>query len=228
MATLFGRAGGSESITGSASDDEIYPNTGFDLVDGGDGLDTVVFVLNRAKADLSADRGLFFVDTVSGASGQASQTRMKNVERLLFNDAKVAVDTAANQHGGETALLIGAVIGPQSITSNKELNGAVLGLFDAGFSMLDLSGAVMRLNVWGTLMSGVGPEGATNQQIASYLLTTVNGVTPGAAELAAGVAALDSETPATQGAYLASLATSVQNQAHVNLVGLGQTGILYV
>ena len=65
-------------------------------------------------------------------------------------------------------------------------------------------------------------------QIASYLLTTVNGTTPDAATLNAAVTALDGETGAAQGTFLWHLAESAQNQLQVNLVGLAQTGLEFV
>ena len=227
MATIFGKAGGSETIVGTAANDIIYPNTGFDLVDGGAGIDTVILQLNRSKADLSAANGLFYIDTVSGASGNASQTRMKNVERLEFNDAKIAIDMGATQHGGETALLIGVVVGKGTVTLNKPLIGAVLDIFDQGASMKDISGAVMRLHAWNVIIPGIGPDPASNTQIANYLLTNANGRAPDAATLAAGVAALDGETAATEGTFLAGLAVSAQNQVTVNLIGFAQTGLTY-
>jgi hypothetical protein len=43
----------------------------------------------------------------------------------------------------------------------------------------------------------------------------------------AAIAAMNAETPATQGNYLASLAASAVNQNHVDLVGIQSTGFTY-
>jgi hypothetical protein len=100
--------------------------------------------------------------------------------------------------------------------------GSLIQLFDSGFTLQQLSGAFMRLPVWDAL---TGHTSATNSDIASYLLTTVNGRAPDAATLSAAVSALNAETTTTQGSYLAGLASSAANQIQIDLVGLQQAGI---
>ena len=90
--------------------------------------------------------------------------------------------------------------------------------------MKDLSGAVMRLDIWGILANG-GQASATNAQIANYLLTTVNKAAPDAATLAAATTAINTETGAAQGNFLSVLAASAANQPQVGLVGLASTGL---
>ena len=84
----------------------------------------------------------------------------------------------------------------------------------------------MRLDIWGALAHG-GQAGASNIQIASYLLTTVNKAAPDAATLAAAVTALNAETGALQGNFLWHLAESAANQVQVGLIGLAATGLEY-
>ena len=100
----------------------------------------------------------------------------------------------------------------------------LIDLFDQGFTLQQLSGAVLRLDIWGLLANG-GSASASNTQIANYLLATVNKSAPNAATLAAAVAALDTETGAAQGNFLAQLAESAANQVQVGLVGLATTGL---
>ena len=130
--------------------------------------------------------------------GSDGTDTLANIERLQFTDARVAIDTGATQAGGGAALLIGAVLGQGALAAKKPLVGAVLDLFDQGYTLQQLSGAVMRLDIWGALANG-GATSASNTQIASYLLTTVNGTSPDAATLNAAVTALDTETDAAQG-----------------------------
>ena len=85
---------------------------------------------------------------------------------------------------------------------------------------------MIRLPIWGLLANG-GDETASNALIASYLLTTVNGVAPDSATLAAGVHALNSEKDAAQGNFLRTLAESSANQAQVGLAGLATTGLVF-
>ena len=49
--------------------------------------------------------------------------------------------TGFAERGGETALLIGAVLGAGALTAKRELVHAVLDLMDQGFSFKVLSGA---------------------------------------------------------------------------------------
>ncbi len=222
MADIIGKfaSGFAETINGTAQDDLVSPRGGFDLVDGAGGVDTVVVEAWRSQFAISREGSLTYVDTISSASGGGDQLRVRNVERLAFTDVKVALDLSASQPAGQAALLIGAVMGRSTVLNNKELMGAGIGLFDQGFSMLDLSGAVMRLPIWDDLAGGHSSE-----QIASFLLTRVNGKAPGGAELAAAVALLDH---GVQGAFLAQLAVSNANLQSIDLVGLSNQGLVFV
>lgn len=229
MAVIRGKFGSgfAEVINGTSGNDTIFPLGGWDTINGGGGIDTVVMDAKRANFNISADANLSYVDAISGASGQSDMTSLNSVERVVFNDGiSVALDTGVNQAAGHTALLLGAVLGQAALAAKKPLVGSVIALFDQGFSLHDLSGAVMRLDIWGLLANG-GNAGATNTQIANYLLTTVNKTAPNAATLAAAVTALDTETGAAQGNFLSHLAESAENQVQVGLVGLAQNGLAY-
>ena len=154
------------------------------------------------------------------AQGNEGTDALQNVERLKFSDRLLALDMGLTESGGEAALLLGAVLGSAVLTAKKDLVGAVIGLFDQGMSLQQLSGAVMRLDIWDTLAGG-----DSNTEIANYLLTTVNRAAPDAATLNAAVTALDTETGATQGDFLWHLAESSANQLQVGLVGLALTGL---
>jgi Ca2+-binding RTX toxin-like protein len=223
-------AAGNLSGTGNALDNVLIGNEGNnslsgaggnDSLDGGAGADTAIYSGKRADFSVTkTSTGLSVVDS-RGTEGADTLT---NIERLQFADARVAVDTGLDQSAGGTALLIGAVLGQGALAAKKDLVGAVLALFDQGYSLQMLCGAVMRLDIWGVLANG-GAASASNTQIASYLLTTVNGTTPDSTTLNAAVTALDSEAGAAQGSFLWHLAESAANQQQVNLVGLAQSGL---
>jgi hypothetical protein len=83
----------------------------------------------------------------------------------------------------------------------------------------------MRLPIWDVLTGRATP---TNADIATYLLTNVNGAVPDATTLANAVTSLNAETSfATQGNFLWHLAESTANQTHVGLVGLASTGLAF-
>lgn len=230
MAVIKGKFGSgfAEVINGTSGNDTIFPLGGWDTINGGGGIDTVVIDAKRVNFNISADANSSYVDAISGASGQSDMTTLNSVERVAFNDGlSVALDTGLNQAGGHAALLLGAVLGQAALAAKKPLVGVAIALFDQGFTLKDLSGAVMRLDIWGLLANG-GNATATNTQIANYLLTTVNKTAPSAATLATAVAALDTETGAAQGNFLWHLAESAENQVQVGLVGLGQSGLAYM
>lgn len=230
MAVITGRflTGSAEVINGTADDDVIFPLGGWDTVNGGGGIDTLVINDKRANFSISGDANSSHVDAISGASSMKDLTTVNSIERVAFNDGmSVALDMGISQSGGRAALLVGAVLGQAALADKKQLLGSVIALFDGGLSLKELSGAVMRLDIWGLLANG-GNAGASNTQIANYLLTTITKSAPSAALLAAAVTALDTQTDAAQGTLLANLAESAQNQLQVGLVGLVATGIDYM
>ena len=204
-----------DSLTGAA---------GNDTIDGGGGTDTITYTISRSNVALAKTGSGFTVTDNTGANGIDS---LLNMERLRFSDGGIALDVGATQSAGQTALLLGAVLPGRLVfdATKQALLGAAIDLFDQGYSLQTLSGAVMRLPIWDILTGKTSP---TNTDIATYLLTNVNGMTPDATTLISAVAALDTETSfATQGNFLWHLAESSANQAHIGLVGLTATGLAY-
>lgn len=219
--TLLGTAG-SDTINAGAGNDTVTGAGGDDTVDGGEGTDIAQFSGPRTAYTITHPFGV--LTAVADGVGSDGRDALSNVERLKFADIGVALDLGTAQPGGQAALLVGAVLGAAALTAKKPLVGAVIDLIDQGFSFQVLSGAVMRLDVWGVLANG-GAASASNTQIASYLLTTVNGHAPDATTLAAAVTALDTETGDAQGNFLWHLAESAANQTQIGLVGLAETGL---
>ena len=191
---------------------------------GGPATDTVQYAGSLANYQLSQSASGFIVRDALGNGGSDS---MVNIERLKFSDRGIALDVGITQSAGQTQLLLGAVLGKNLLATKQPLIGTVIDLFDTGqYTMQVLSGAIMRLPIWGLLANG-GNETASNTQIARYLLTTVNGAAPDSATLAAGVNSLNNETGAAEGNFLRNLAESAANQTQVGLVGLAATGLVF-
>lgn len=210
-----------DTMLGNAANNSFTGGGGDDTLDGANGADTAVYA--GARASYTVTRGAANV-TITGGAGTEGTDTLTNVERLQFSDTKVGLDSAAGQVSGNAFLLCGAVLGSTLLAVKKDVINAVVDLMDQGFTFQVLSGAVMRLtSVWDILAAGGAT--ATNTQIATYLLTTVNKVAPDAATLAAAVTALDSETGAAQGTFLFNLAESAANQTQVALIGFATTGI---
>ena len=182
-------------------------------IPGTAGAQTVITVANDAPADLR----YFCV---------AHGNSMGNSIAVLAN-TRIALDLAPTQSAGQTALLIGAVLPGKLVydASKQALLGSVISLFDEGFTLAQLSGALLRLPIWDTLTNKAAP---TKADIATYLVNNVYGGTQTAAITNAAIAEMNAETPTTQGTYLASLAASTANQTHVDLVGVQATGLVYL
>lgn len=213
------------TIIGTADNDVLTSHQGNDTIDGGTGMDTIVLKGNRSSYTLiRTSTGITLSDTL----GTDGTDKMSNVERLKFSDGGIALDMGSAQSAGETALLLGAVLpGKLAFDSSKQaLLGAVIALFDQGFTLQQLSGAVMRLPIWDVLTSKATP---TNTDIATYLLTNVNGEVPDPITLTNAASLLNAEIDfASQGNFLWHLAESGTNQTHVGLAGLAATGLAYV
>ena len=208
-------------VAGTASNDTLAGTAGNDVIDGLASTDTVLYSGNRASYSLAKTGNGF---SLMDSSGRDGTDTLLNIERIKFADLSIALDVGVTQSAGKAQLLLGAVLGSELVLQKKPLIGAVIDLFDQGFTLQQLSGAVLRLDIWGLLANG-GSASASNTQIANYLLATVNKSAPNAATLAAAVAALDTETGAAQGNFLAQLAESAANQVQVGLVGLATTGL---
>ena len=209
---------------GTAYKDSFTGGPGNDTLDGGGGTDTITYTLGRSNFAIAKTGTGFTMTDNTGANGVDI---LLNVERLKFSDGAIALDVGATQSAGQTALLLGAVLPGRLVydTSKQALLGAAIDLFDQGYSLQTLSGAVMRLPIWDILTGKATPS---STDIATYLLTNVNGVAPDVTTLASAVAALNTETDfATQGSFLWHLAESTANQTHIGLVGLASTGLPY-
>ncbi|MBK9235975.1 MAG: hypothetical protein IPO19_07885 [Rhodoferax sp.] len=217
MANFTGTSG-NDVLVGTDGNDNLSGLEGVDLINGGAGTDTAVYLTNRATFSVQKSSTGFTVSDLRGSEGVDT---LQNIERVRFADRGLALDMATNQHGGQAALLIGAVLGKAALSSKLALTGSVLDLFDHGSTMQELSGAVMRLPIWGALANS-GAANVSNNQIASYLLTTVNGQAPDATTLSNAVNSLEL---GPQGDLLWKLALSSANQAQIGLSSLATTGL---
>ena len=221
MAIISGTFGGSENITGTSSDDTIFPYTGFDLIDGGGGLDTVSANFSRENVAFVKRSGLTLMELVSGASSSNTEWRLRNVERVSFDDGAVALDLAPTQAAGKAALLIGAAVGA-SVLLDQLTTGAVIRYFDSGATLLD--GAQVLVNT-GIIASFAG--GSDNASFVNLLYRNLLDVAP-SADTAAQLSSLIDNNVYTQASMLAAAAELQLNQDHIKLVGLQATGLYFL
>lgn len=204
----------STNSLGGAGNEVFTMGRGELYLNGGNGIDTLALQLPRSAYTLDLQLGESQVIAKDGAG----RLRVEAVERLMFADTQLALDTAVQEHAGVTALTLGAVFGPASVRARPDYVGIGLHLLDTGTTPL----ALMQLALDARLGTNASP-----QAVVDLLYSNVIGQQPTVAEAAAYVALLadGSFTPASLG-LMAS--TTVFNIDHVNLMGAGglqETGL---
>jgi len=204
LLTYFGSA-----MSGTPGNDTFISTSTNDSIDGGTGIDTVVYNANHAPFSIARTATGFTVADTSGAYGLDS---LQNVERLKFSDVSIALDL--DGHAGQAAKLLATVFGTASV-SIKEYVGIALTLLDSGMSYEQVAAAAI---------SATGK--VSNSDIAALLWTNLFGVAPSVGDLAPVVAMMDGGTSAA--ALTVLVAESSITAQHINLVGLSQTGLIFI
>ena len=85
-----------EVLVGTADDDTIYPGGGWDVIDGGDGFDTVVIVGSSTQFKIVFDNGVTYIDSLSGASASTERAQLTNVEQVEFVTDRKKISLVVN------------------------------------------------------------------------------------------------------------------------------------
>lgn len=86
MSPIFGQFANTsqEFINGTDEDDAIYPGGGWDVVNGGLGVDTVHVEGRSNRFKLVAEDGVVYIDSLSAASAYAERVQLINIEKVQF------------------------------------------------------------------------------------------------------------------------------------------------
>jgi hypothetical protein len=202
---------GNDLINGSKGDDIFYGGDGNNTFDGSTGIDKVWYPGNREDYQISYQLNSIQLKRTDGFDV------LKNVERLIFQNANIAIDISdkglGDGNAGTVAKVLGAVFGKTAVT-NKTYAGIGLSFVDKGMSYSDL--AALALNAAGS---------ASPDQIITTLWTNILGSAPSATDKAPYIQMLASGTKVGDLAVMA--ADSSFNTNNINLTGLAQTGIEY-
>ena len=195
---------------GTLGDDLFMPTATHQIFVGGPGLDTV-----RLSSALGANAVTHARDrfTMTNAAA-ATRFDLLNIERIHFSDVNLALDL--DGHAGWVAEILGAVFGGSAV-SHAAYVAIGLGLADAGASFEDLVGYALQARF------GANPDSTA---LVQTLYTNVVGAAPSSADQAFFVGLLDSHamTPVDLGTLAAQ---HPANLAHIDLVGLMQSGLVY-
>jgi hypothetical protein len=122
-------------VLASAGNNVLAAGSGGGLLDGKDGMDTVVFGKLRASYTVTSDSsGVSVVDAASGA-----KTLLANVERLQFSDQSIALDIGGN--AGEAYRLYQAAF---NRTPDKAGLGFWINAMDDGHGLADVAASFVN------------------------------------------------------------------------------------
>jgi len=208
----FTGTSGNDVLSGTVGKDIFQGGAGNDSLDGGAGLDIAAYSGVRSNYQITVNAGTVQVTDQSGTDGNDT---LQNIERLNFSDSSIALDISGA--AGSVAKTIGAVFGVAGL-SNKTYIGQALKALDAGTSYEQL--LVQALN------TALGPN-ATSAQIVDLVYMNVIGSAPPAGAKTYYMNLLDSGA-FSLGKLAAIAADTGYNAAHINLVGLAQTGLEFI
>ncbi len=201
-----------ENIIASAFADTITLNSVSNQLDGGAGIDTAIYSGNVNAYTLQKSGTAFLVN---GASNDSDT--LINVERIKFADKNLAIDLDGN--AGFVAKLLGTLFGKDTI-QNAEYVGLALGFVDGGMSHDEL----MQL----ALNERLG-AGFSNAAEVSMLFQNLAGVAPSDAEINTYVGLIGSGPDQFTQVSLALMAADHEmSTTNINLVGLADSGLVYV
>lgn len=199
--------GGNDTLAGGAGDDLLY---------GGIGLDTARFDQQLQDAVI-VNKGITW--TVSSLDGLDT---LNGIERLQFQDAVVALDLGPNQAAGMAVLVAHAAGGVASL-HDRSFMGALINRFDNGSTVWEVCESLVDSGWFATRTDG------TAAGFVQTLYGNVTGATPSAAEQGMLLGMLAGQSDALGQANLLTIAALSQvNHQAVDLVGLQQTGLVFV
>ena len=117
MANIFGkyRNTSQEFINGTSADDVIYPGGGWDVVNGGAGVDTVHVEGRSNQFKLVAEDGVVYIDSLSAASAYSERVQLINIEKVQFWDELVDLRVSKVFRDGESSVFIAGGPGSDSM-----------------------------------------------------------------------------------------------------------------
>lgn len=173
----------------------------FEVWNGADGLDTVVYTGQRADHMLQKQSTGYLLDSDS----------LSSIERLQFWDKSLALDVSNTGNAGQAMEFIG-VVAP-SLLNDLSIRGLIISLFDQENSMIELSQLALNLNLL--------PH-ANSTELANAVYQNVIGA---AASQEMTNALVDYINVNGQANFVATVAGLAIN---VDLVGLSQTGLEFI
>lgn len=197
-------------LSGGGGNDTLVSGAGNDQLLGGIGVDTAIFSGLRKNYILNETQESNLIIDQKGTGGQDT---VIGIERLTFDDIKLALDI--DGHAGQIAKLLGSVFGAESV-NNKEFVGIGLSLIDSGVSHEQL--ATVALEATGV---------SSHDEVVSLLWRNLFLTDPTHEEKQPFVEMLNNGEISAATLTLLAADTTV-NADNINLAGLMQSGIEFI
>lgn len=205
------------NITGTAGKDTFKPGAGNNAVDGGDGIDTVIYAGSRSNYTVAQEPWDFGITDKAGNNGHDS---LINVERVQFDDGWLALDI--DGIAGQIFRLYTAVLGRPAEAAGM---GYWMWRMEDGTPLTQVAREFMKQPEFDTLY-GTNPSDAT---FVNKLYNNVLHRDPEPEGFKYWMDALSNNSnpdkDAVRTQMLIDFSDSLENQ--VNVVGTFKTGIEY-
>ena len=205
--------GGADVLYGRDGNDRLDGGSGNDRLDGGSGIDTAVFSGARAQYSLPQrlSPDMVVSDRRSGGDGRDQLT---GIERLVFADGAIALDTGAADKAGQAYRIYRAAFDREPDLGGL---GFWIARLDQGVTLLEMAAAFVRSDEF-TGKYGAAPD---NTDIVTRLYRNILDREPEQGGLDFYVSVLDRKA-ATLGEVLADFSESRENREGVaELIGNG-------
>ncbi|AEJ00945.1 peptidase M10A and M12B matrixin and adamalysin [Nitrosomonas sp. Is79A3] len=199
-----------ENAIAGQGDDVLIGNDSSNTLDGDSGIDTVLVQAPRDNYTLSKTSSGY---TITANANLGNQDTLMHIERLEFNDMRLALDLDGS--AGEVAKLLGAVFGA-SAAANQDYVGIGLTEADKGLSYEQLGEFAIHAT-----------ELTSHDKIVTLLWQNLFGAAPSDTQKSPYVKMLDTGEISSGGLAILAADSGV-NAENIHLTGLVQTGVAFV
>lgn len=207
-----------ENIVSGSGADRLTGNSSDNLINGGSGIDHVAFSGARQLYALTRQNDALLVN--GQQAGDGSDT-LFNIERLDFTDYHVALDTSGDGAAARTARIIGTLA--YDWIGNPTVVGNVLSVVESGLSDLQIFQLAIDQAIARTLAGGDSDLALVHLAARNVLGYTVSD------DIANALLGLMQGHGGsyTQADFLLMASNTTFNQQHIDLLGLGTSGLTY-
>lgn len=215
----LGGTAGNDILTGNAGNNVLRGYGGDDALFGDAGIDYARYSLDRSSYSITQTASGYTVQANAGTEGTDTLT---GIERLRFNDTRIALDLTPDGNAGKSMQFIGMLA--YDLIETPEIIGTILSIFDEGKTMNEVCQLAIDVGLTQALAGS-----NSNLDLAKLVFRNVVG-TEATDDIATGLASFmqGSGGTMTQAEFLTAVAQLELNNDHVNLVGLADTGVEYI